>query len=146
MKTLNDMENGKTHRKRISVVVCTHNGARYLRPQLDSLLAQTLPPYEIIVSDDDSTDGTVGIVREYVARDPRVKLHINRPALGFNLNFSRAFQLAAGDCVASCDQDDVWRADKLERMAQALDSVPLAFHNSALFTSDASRPAGGMNR
>ena len=82
---------------RVSVVVCTYNGARFLRPQLDSLLAQSLPPYEIIVSDDASTDATVGIVREYAARDARVKLHVNRPALGFNLNFSRAFQLAEGD-------------------------------------------------
>ena len=98
---------------RVSVVVCTYNGARFLRPQLDSLLAQSLPPYEIIVSDDASTDATAGIVREYAARDARVKLHVNRPALGFNLNFSQAFRMAEGDVVASCDQDDVWHPDKL---------------------------------
>lgn len=127
---------------RVSVVVCTYNGARFLRPQLDSLLSQSLPPCEIIVSDDGSTDGTADIVREYAARDARVKLHVNRPALGFNLNFSQAFQLAGGDVVASCDQDDVWHPDKLAHMVAALECKPLAFHNSALFTDDPSRPMG----
>lgn len=130
---------------RVSVVVCTYNGARFLRPQLDSLLSQSLPPCEIIVSDDGSTDGTADIVREYAARDARVKLHVNCPALGFNLNFSQAFQLAGGDVVASCDQDDVWHPDKLAHMVAALECKPLAFHNSALFTDDPSRPMGLKN-
>ena len=130
---------------RVSVVVCTYNGARFLRPQLDSLLAQRLPPYEIIISDDDSTDDTAAIVREYAARDARVKLHINRPALGFNLNFSKAFQLAEGDYVASCDQDDIWHPDKLSHLVEALKHAPLAFHNSALFTENPAQPSGLKN-
>ena len=130
---------------RVSVVVCTYNGACFLRPQLDSLLAQRLPPYEIIVSDDDSTDDTAAIVREYAARDARVKLHINRPALGFNLNFSKAFQLAEGDYVASCDQDDIWHPDKLSHLVEALKHAPLAFHNSALFTENPAQPSGLKN-
>lgn len=129
----------------VSVVVCTYNGACFLRPQLDSLLAQRLPPYEIIVSDDDSTDDTAAIVREYAARDARVKLHINRPALGFNLNFSKAFQLAEGDYVASCDQDDIWHPDKLSHLVEALKHAPLAFHNSALFTENPAQPSGLKN-
>ena len=45
--------------KKVSVVICTYNGERYLREQLDSILAQTYPVFEVVVQDDCSTDGTV---------------------------------------------------------------------------------------
>ncbi len=131
--------------KRISVVVCTYNGERFLRQQLDSLLAQTYPPCEIRIHDDGSTDATVDIVRDYARRDSRVKWHVNRPGLGFNLNFSQAFMQAEGDYVASCDQDDVWHPDKLRHMVEALERHCLAFHNSALFVDDVARPVGLKN-
>lgn len=51
--------------KKVSVVMCTYNGARYIREQIESLLRQTYPLHEIIVQDDGSTDGTCDIVSEY---------------------------------------------------------------------------------
>ena len=65
--------------KKISVVMCTYNGARFIREQLDSILNQTYPIYELIIQDDCSTDETVEIVKEYQVRFPQVdiKIYIN---------------------------------------------------------------------
>ena len=71
--------------KKISVVMCTYNGARFIREQLDSILNQTYPIYELIIQDDCSTDETVEIVKEYTSRDKRIKLFINSTPLGFNI-------------------------------------------------------------
>src|SRR5688572_4379256 len=102
----------------ISIVLATRNGAQYLPQQLESLARQTLAPFELIVSDDDSSDATMKIVAAFArtAKFP-VKLKVNSPALGFRDNFIAATQLAAGDWVAFCDQDDIWHPEKLERVA-----------------------------
>ena len=98
----------------ISVVMCTFNGDKYLEQQIDSILCQTYPIHELIIQDDCSTDRTVTIIEAYQKRDPRVKLYINEAPLGFNYNFSSAFAKAEGEYIASSDQDDIWRPDKIE--------------------------------
>lgn len=55
-------------KKTVSVVMCTYNGEKYLREQMDSILAQTYPIHEIIVCDDCSTDGTMNILQEYATK------------------------------------------------------------------------------
>lgn len=131
--------------KKVSVVICTYNGERYLREQLDSILAQTYPVFEVVVQDDCSTDGTVGIVQEYQMKDKRIKLYINSQPLGFNYNFSTAFQKATGDFIASSDQDDIWRKDKIEILIKKAEDHALLFHNSYLFTSSIQETAGLKN-
>ena len=58
----------------VSVVMCTYNGEKYLREQMDSILAQTYPIHEIIVRDDCSTDATLDILREYAQRYNHIKV------------------------------------------------------------------------
>ena len=112
---------------RISVIMCTYNGAAYLGEQLDSLRTQTLPPHELVVQDDGSTDGTMDLLRDYQQRHPglRIRLFANPERLGYNRNFLTAVQRAEGDLIACCDQDDVWHADKLEVLARELGDAPL---------------------
>ena len=62
-------------KKTVSVVMCTYNGEKYLREQMDSILAQTYPIHEIIVCDDCSTDGTMNILQEYATKFPFIKVH-----------------------------------------------------------------------
>ena len=95
---------------KISIVLCTYNGAAYLREQLDSLRAQTLPFYELVVQDDGSTDGTWELLEDYRRQhsDCRIRLFRNPQRLGYNRNFLTAVQRAEGDCIACCDQDDIW--------------------------------------
>lgn len=106
--------------KTVDVVMCTYNGERYLREQLDSIIGQTYPIHRLIVQDDRSTDGTVAIVREYAARYPFISLYVNGRNLGYNLNFKSAVMRATADFVAISDQDDVWFADKIARQVEAI--------------------------
>lgn len=119
---------------KISIVMCTYNGAAYLREQLDSLVAQTLPFYELVVQDDGSTDGTWELLENYRLAHPdrRIRLFRHPERLGYNRNFLTAVQRAEGDCIACCDQDDIWLPEKLEVLAHELGRAPLVFHNSML--------------
>jgi len=106
--------------KTVSVVMCTYNGAKYLREQLDSIISQTYPIYELIIQDDCSTDDTVAIVKEYMEKYSFIKLYINEHNLGFNLNFKSACMKATGDYVAISDQDDVWFPAKIEKQVESI--------------------------
>ena len=108
--------------KKISVVMCTYNGARFIREQLDSILNQTYPIYELIVQDDCSTDETVEIVKEYQVRFYQVdiKIYINEKNLGFNRNFLTAIQKAKGEYIAIADQDDIWYKYKIEKQIETI--------------------------
>lgn len=130
---------------KVSVVMCTYNGEKYLREQINSILNQTFPVHELIIQDDRSDDRTIEIVREYQQKDSRVKLFVNERSLGFNHNFSTAFTRAEGDYIASTDQDDVWRADKIEVLMKHIAGHSLLFHNSLLFTTDINHPSGMKN-
>ena len=93
---------------KISVVMCTYNGANYLCEQLDSLLAQTYPVHEIIVQDDGSQDNTWTIIEKYATRYPQIKPFHNESGLhGINGNFFSAMNRATGDYIAISDQDDI---------------------------------------
>lgn len=125
---------------RISVALCTHNGSVYLREQLSSIVAQTLPPTEIVVSDDASTDDTVAIARE-VLDGTGIPFHIieNRPALGVTANFEQAVRACTGDLIALSDQDDSWRPGKLETFARVFAGRPevlLAHSDARLVAGD----------
>lgn len=104
----------------ISVVMATYNGEKYIREQIDSILNQTYPIYELIIQDDCSTDHTVAIAKDYAKRYPVVKVFENQHNLGLNQNFKTAVMRATGDFVAISDQDDVWYKDKLERQLAAI--------------------------
>lgn len=106
---------------RVSVVMCTYNGRLFLREQMDSILAQDLKPYEIIVQDDLSTDDTWDLLETYQRDYPGlVKIHRNAERLGFNRNFHTAMLRATGDYIAISDQDDIWFPQKLRRQVEAI--------------------------
>lgn len=107
----------------ISVVMATFNGARFLDEQLGSVLFQTVQPLEVIVCDDRSDDETVSIVESWMDRLP-LKYYVNESRLGVVRNFQRACSLATeGNYIALCDQDDIWKPDKLEKSRIALEKI-----------------------
>jgi glycosyltransferase involved in cell wall biosynthesis len=122
---------------RLTIAICTYNGATYLPAQLDSLLVQTRPPEEIVISDDASSDGTMAILDAFAAdaRARGIDVRMSRQAsnVGFVENFSSALRQTTGDVVFMCDQDDVWRADKLAVMSARFDADPqlLLLHSDA---------------
>ncbi|WP_080265728.1 glycosyltransferase family 2 protein [Pseudomonas syringae] len=113
-------------RPRVAILMCTYNGAAYLREQLDSFSAQTFSNWVLYVSDDASTDETLGILSDYQARWGCERLVVfSGPCKGFAENFISLIQRPEieADYFAFSDQDDVWFSDKLERSVARLESV-----------------------
>lgn len=108
--------------KKISIVIATYNGEKYLREQLDSLYSQTRKPDEIVVVDDRSTDGTREILEEYAAKK-KLKYIVNKENLGVSRNFEKAVLYSTGDYIAICDQDDVWMPEKIQILSDKLAEI-----------------------
>jgi len=123
--------------------MCTYNGARFLSEQLESIAVQTRLPDELIICDDRSTDGSVEIIRSFARHAPfAVRLQINANNLGSTKNFEKSIDLCKGEIIALADQDDVWRAEKLSRIAGVLDNderIGAVFSDAELIDED-SRP------
>ena len=119
----------------VSVLVVTYNHARFVRQALDSALAQRLAhPFEILVSEDCSTDGTRAIVQEYAERHPQlVRLLLSEQNLHSNEVVARGFRAARGRYIALLDGDDYWTSDdKLRAQFAFLEARPdltICFHN-----------------
>lgn len=113
----------------VSVALCTRNGERFIAEQLRSILSQSVPTVQLVVSDDDSRDATAGIVMQMLADTPvapeLVRLE-NRPPLGVTKNFESAIGETTGELVFLSDQDDSWHPDKVERISALFDEDPRA--------------------
>lgn len=112
---------------KISVALCTYNGADFLSDQLESIIAQSRPPDEIVVCDDGSTDETQTVLKQFAATSPvLMALHFNEKNLGSVKNFEKTISLCTGDVIALSDQDDVWGVDKLQLIEDAFRKTPKA--------------------
>ena len=120
---------------KISVVLCTYNGARYLPEQLDSVFAQTRRADEVLVQDDGSSDATRDILARYAARHPEMRLLRNEGPHGVNANFYSAMRRATGDLLVIGDQDDIWLPRKIERLAGSIGDNLLVASMNRPFTS-----------
>lgn len=110
---------------RISIAMCTYNGALYLGEQLESIARQTVLPDELVVCDDGSSDDTLKILKKFreTLAFP-VYVNSNFPQLGTIRNFERAITLSRGEIIFLSDQDDVWKPNKIEIMNQAMNDNP----------------------
>jgi glycosyltransferase involved in cell wall biosynthesis len=108
----------------VSVGVPVYNGEATLRRELDSLLAQDMSDFEVIVCDNASTDTTPEIAAEYAARDDRVHLHRNASNLGLAGNFNRTVELARGPYFAWATHDDWHHPSWLRLTVAAMERHP----------------------
>src|SRR5262245_48903472 len=116
---------GRRAEPAISVALCTWNGSAFLREQLQSIAAQSLPPHELVIFDDCSGDETVPLARQFAESAPfPVRVHVNPRNLGTRENFAASIAACTGEIIALSDQDDVWLPQKLERLAGALAENP----------------------
>ena len=110
----------------ISVVIASYNGIKYIPEQLDSIKEQTLPPDEVIIADDCSSDGTYEFCVDYIARHNLKgwRVYRNEHNTGLQKNFRAVLAEAGGEYIFTCDQDDIWMPDKISAMVSVLRKRP----------------------
>jgi glycosyltransferase involved in cell wall biosynthesis len=123
------------------IILCTYNGEKFIGKQIESYLAQTVLPDEIIVADDGSTDRTLEIIRNYASSNPDIQWRIveNDKTLGTNKNLEQALSYIDSDIIFFSDQDDLWVKDKIERTIFFFKEHPVieaSFSNAALIDDD----------
>jgi glycosyltransferase involved in cell wall biosynthesis len=120
----------------VSVALATYNGEKYLHAQLDSILAQTYPPGEIVVVDDCSIDNTMTILEEYCCRFPKlITVERNNENIGYVKNFQKSLLLCRGDFIALCDQDDIWDPQKIATLVDRIGNADLIHSDARLIDS-----------
>ena len=109
----------------VSVVVPTYNSAGFVTQTLRTVLAQTLPPTELIVSDDGSQDNTCAVVEELFKGCPHVRTVLLRnPHRGPGATRNAGVEAAQGEWIAFLDSDDLWEPQKLETIFAAIQRTP----------------------
>lgn len=112
---------------KISVALCTYNGAQHLSLQLESILNQMTPVHEMIICDDGSQDDTISIINSFQILHPGIiQLHQNEDNLGAKKNFEKALSLSTGDLIFLSDQDDIWLPHKVSATIDFFERNPAA--------------------
>ena len=131
----------------ISVLLPVYNGGVFLRPAIDSVLAQTLADFECLIVDDGSTDGSGEVVADYARRDPRVRPMRMDGRRGLVAALNAALSAARGRLLARMDADDLAMPERLARQAAELEREPdLALVSSRVAYQPEGPGAGGLRR
>ncbi|HRY63382.1 MAG TPA: glycosyltransferase [Patescibacteria group bacterium] len=101
-----------------------HNAEKYLREALESMLNQTLADFEFIIIDDASTDETQKIIKEYAAKDTRIKLISNPINLGLTKSLNIGLNQAQGEYIARLDADDLSEPERLQKQYDFMEAQP----------------------
>ena len=107
--------------------MATYNGAKYLRQQLQSFVDQTSSDWELVISDDGSSDSTIKIIKQFQEDHPYFQITLfNGPKQGYAENFLSMLKKYNGQAsyFAFADQDDVWRKNKLSKALKYLSALP----------------------
>lgn len=124
---------------KISVALCTYNGAKYIEDQIESIINQSLRIDELIICDDGSSDNTILIIKKLMNKhNVEYKLFRNEKALGVTKNFELACRNCTGDIIFFSDQDDVWLPHKVEKIIKEFNNneAMLIFTNAYITKSD----------
>jgi glycosyltransferase involved in cell wall biosynthesis len=133
---------------KISVALCTYNGERFLKHQLESIKNQTLGIHELIVCDDGSKDQTISILEDFKTHvNFPIEIHVNSSNLGSSKNFEKCVQLCSGDIIFLCDQDDWWYEEKVERQINFFNAHPEidAIFSNAIMVDQKGVPTGNTS-
>ena len=120
----------------ISVAMPVYNGAKWLPSAIDSILNQTCTDFEIVISDNASTDNSEEICRNYAKKDPRIRYFRNSINLGVSENFNMAFKHSVGKYVKWATTNDYIKPTMLERCVEILEKnsdVVLCYCKTRLF-------------
>lgn len=133
------------HEELVSVIMPTFNASRFLADSIDSILTQTYSNLELLITDDHSSDGTPGILKEYAAKDPRVKVEILVENTGPGVARNKSIERAQGRYIAFCNSDDRWFPEKLEKQILHMEEHDSALCGSSYLICDENNQVRGVN-
>ena len=117
--------------QKVSIALCTYNGERFLREQLESILNQDYDNIdEIICVDDNSKDTTWEILKEYAAEYQKFKIYRNLSNLGFVENYEKAISLTSNHLIAISDQDDIWYPNKISKLVKSIGNNIMSYSDN----------------
>jgi glycosyltransferase involved in cell wall biosynthesis len=129
----------ETHIPNVSIGMPVYNGEKHIRQALDSLLAQNYGNFELVISDNASTDGTQEICHEYAMRDRRIRYYRNRQNMGAAWNFNRVLELSKGEYFMWAADDDGWERDYTSTLLSVISQFPesiVSFSNYMKYSED----------
>ncbi len=106
--------------EKIDILLATYNGEKFVKEQIESILNQTYENFNLIISDDASTDNTLNILEEYEKKDTRIKIFKKEKNKGLIDNFEFLLKNVTSDYFMFSDQDDIWKKDKIEKSINKL--------------------------
>lgn len=122
--------------KKIGIAMATFNGEKYIEQQLNSIIGQTMPPDVLIISDGNSSDNTVSICRKILSSQTNIEYKIIENDTNMNVtdNFQRAITECDTKYIFFCDQDDVWKKNKIEITINSMkeNNAVMAFTNASI--------------
>lgn len=119
---------------KVSVCMATYNGEKYIKKQIESIISQLSVNDELIISDDNSTDGTLRIAESF--NDSRIKIYCNLGEKGHVSNFENALKKATGEIIFLSDQDDEWLPGKVEKCKKKLKEYDLVVTDAKVVDKD----------
>lgn len=127
----------------VSIITPTYNCARFIAQTIESVQAQTFADWEMIISDDCSTDDTLKVIEPYLNSDARIKYICNDKNSGAAITRNNALRVAQGRWIAFLDSDDLWMPEKLEQQIAFMESNDYAFsYHEYEEISEAGEPLG----
>ena len=118
----------------VSIITPSYNSSNFIAETIESIQAQTYTNWELLITDDCSTDDTVEIVRQYASKDERIKLFMLKENSGGGVARNNSIEQARGRYIAFCDSDDCWYPTKLEKQIAFMQEKDIALTFSSYMT------------
>ena len=128
----------------VSIITTLYNSGDYISRTIESVLSQTYTSWEMLITDDCSTDNGPDIVESYAARDPRIRLIRLKENGGPGVSRNMSIQNAKGRYIAFLDSDDTWMPDKLEKQLALMDKTGCGMVYSSYYTCDENDSITGL--
>lgn len=129
---------------RVSIITPSYNSASFIAATIESILLQTYPYWELLITDDGSTDRSVEIIERYIQKDSRIKLFRLEKNCGAGVCRNRSISEATGRFIAFCDSDDRWLPEKLEKQLAFMREKDCALSYTSYLTCNESGKISGI--
>ena len=120
----------------ISIITPSYNSASYIGKTIESIQAQTYTNWELLITDDCSSDDSRVVIQSYANKDPRIKLIVLEKNSGAGVARNKSIAAAKGRYIAFCDSDDRWYPDKLEKQLAYMNAKDCAMSHTSYMTCD----------